>query len=269
MTLFQKCIPALFSAVILASCCSTYQDEIPSCTFTTAEIDKKAVNKIIIDSEKQSAEAPQLLVKFDKKMPGLPKFGLYKFQICNLQMNPGDRYILLMKSCQGNITKIADAYVDNNCTLILSAQGSPQVPFEEFNTALGGCCPGESIDFVLATEDCQMGAAAHVVLDPLEAKFEDGATVTVELRSKHGELYVVYLKGFQPDEKLSFESQSLFEKLNNEIIVDNTGSHSFHVMPQVVGITDGKAAVIITRSNGKQVTINYPWGPGNVRPRQQ
>lgn len=191
---------------------------------------------------------------------------VYKFQIRNLTFAPGTELAIYTRNCAGEVSKMMDAFVHTNGVVYVIDSQKNIYPFEEYRLAVGSYSPGESTDFILATQDLKIGASAHFVVHPLEVYSNNGTRISLEQRFPHGMFYEVYGSGYEPNEELITTSKSEQEEMKTQCFADDKGEIHHMLMPFVKGVKNGKGSFTLTRKNGESLTVDYPWGPDNTKP---
>lgn len=254
MTIPRHLVILLFLAVALSSCCSyTIQENPPG------------LCKILSNARNKGTQ-PYLDTFVDKFVPcENGQIPVYTFQIKNIKFEPNTQLGVYTRNCAGEIKKMSDAYVNYKGEVILKGSNN-SFPFETFRYAIGSYSPGECTDFILASSDFEIGASAHFVLHPLEAKSETGQLLTLETRYPYGQYYEAFAKGYSPHEQLITTSQSEHEVMKSTCNADENGEVHHMIMPYVKGIKNGYGSFTLTRLNGDSLTVKYPWGSENTKP---
>lgn len=120
---------------------------------------------------------------------------------------------------------------------------------------------GEPFSFKLVSKDSKTCLVLKYIPNPVEYKWENGASIHMEAYEGSGNLFTFIGTGFKPNEKLSMVSISGNEKCPIEFPADKTGSITIGMAPAVLGQKGGDAKFIVMRENGRNKAIlNYFWG---------
>lgn len=225
---------------------------------------EKRIKKIIDKSKERNPNAPYLEANMKIANYKGRKISYCTFQLHNLELNPKQKYLLLSRDIRGKTVKIVDVYVDQNLNLVLKTPDKQYLPFEGYKLIFNGYSLGEPMDVILATRDLKSGASVHIVVKPIEAKFESGPKISLELLSPDGSFFLCQGEGFSANEELQYCSISEDEMHQSKRQVDKNGTFLFVICPEVIGKTDGNAEVKFTRSNGESLSLPYVWGKNKV-----
>lgn len=129
---------------------------------------------------------------------------------------------------------------------------------------------GESINYLLVSEDRQTALTVTIIPNPIEFRWSDGAYYSLTLMDPAGQIFIRNGYGFKPNEKLYSESTSSHEVLKNHFQADAKGSIVGLLLPAVKNKTGGNATFTIKRESkdAELGQMSYYWGTEIFRHKQ-
>ena len=94
---------------------------------------------------------------------------------------------------------------------------------------------------------------------PIETFGKDDKHVRIKNTSPHCYVFSIECENFIPNETITFESHSAYEKLTANLNVDENGSCFIDVHPAVIGLYEGSAEAVI-KTSSETLALKYPWG---------
>lgn len=173
----------------------------------------------------------------------------------------GSEYDLYMYTMAGYAN--AGEFIVDELGKLQRLDGRPTYS-EYFNiTVLAGHANGEEVSFILIPKDGGEWIIRNFSPSPVYAEWEDGASVELVACEKSFELFLVLLRGFQPNEAVMFTNRSLQEKMVDAFEVDEIGCKEIAVMPAVIGHPEGGLGELTFQrlNNKKTKTLKYYHGP--------
>ncbi len=166
---------------------------------------------------------------------------------------PSDKvYHLWLKSlASANATEIVPETRIDSSGYIMKGES-------RFQLGVQAPAKGEAMEFALMTEDKTAGAFGKIIPYPIESK-QGPYRMWVELRSKKGDLFVIYSEGFEPNEEVSFTSSSEGEVAKGKIKATDKGRLTTIALPAVVGKESGSATYSLLGKSG-EIKVSYTWG---------
>lgn len=122
-----------------------------------------------------------------------------------------------------------------------------------------GCRNGEWNGILLVSKDDGY-LCAKIVPNPVEATYEDGAKVSLLMCSQDANSFIADCRGFEPNEKLRFISESKGKKVEWTVEVSPTGRSIAIIEPGIVDKLGGVAYLDIVRNNNDKINLKYFWG---------
>lgn len=120
---------------------------------------------------------------------------------------------------------------------------------------------GEPFSLKLVSKDSKTCLVLKTIPNPVEFKWQDGASIHMEAFEGSCNHFTFIGTGFKPNEKLSFISISGNERFPIEFPADKTGTITIGMAPAVLGQKGGDAKFIVMRENGgNKAILNYFWG---------
>jgi hypothetical protein len=173
---------------------------------------------------------------------GLPKDTVYQLWVKSL-------------SNQTPTAIVTEAKIDDS--------GYVMIGGERFNLGIQAPVKGEAMELGLMTVDKNGGALGKIIPFPIESK-QGNYRLWVELRSKNGDLFVIYGEGFEPNKEMSFVSTSDGEVAKGTIKANDKGRLNIVVLPAVAGKESGLASYSVIGKYG-EVEVSYEWGPAATK----
>lgn len=188
----------------------------------------------------------------------------YTFKASGFPKNKS--YELWGQWTDGLTTKFSEKlYVDDSGKMVggrLPGEPSSEgIALERFTINLYGFAKGEAMDYALISTDETVKAFTRVIPFPIEAK-EGSCRLSVELVENRGDLFGIWVEGFEPDEEITTVS-----KFGDQVIDEGKlkvpseeGKFLIFLLPSVIGGRSGPASFT---ASGKScnLTVNYEWGP--------
>jgi len=122
---------------------------------------------------------------------------------------------------------------------------------------LAGFAEGHPLDVVLASRDLGKRAHAKVVPIPLRADGAGGCSVSAELQSESGLLFLISVKGFLPGETVQIQSQYKKENTGSTKAASQSGELAF---PVLFGKGDRGTASLTAATDRCTVRLEYKVG---------
>lgn len=162
---------------------------------------------------------------------------------------PGEQYVLYGVNLKGEVNALASHIADDN-----------EISFRTLAT-LNNFMKGETISYVVLHPKTNNVWALTVAPNPIQASWDDGATLSMTALDETMEVWYLVGKGFQPNEMLRSTSRSWDEKIESEIQASEKGSFIELRLPAIIGQNGGINIVTIERAEtGEKRTIKVPYG---------
>lgn len=131
---------------------------------------------------------------------------------------------------------------------------------EELIFCLALVAKGEPIVYMLKTRDNSFCTSIKIIPFPIIASDDKGHSLSIEMTSPDAKAFLVYLKGYQPLEKVKVCSQSRDEIIERSEQIHEDGNFNIYCMPAVKGYQEGDASYTVESSDGSILKIDYVWG---------
>jgi len=154
--------------------------------------------------------------------------------------------------------KVMPAYISDNGRLCMHATGCHATEGPYVMLALLSF-PGLPHRIGIASEDKKFKAVVLVVPDPIIAT-DKGCSVEVIRVREDFSFTVVRGKGFQPNDEISYTSNSEGEEIKGSLKADEFGQFSFGLGPGVKGKTKGTAKIDF-KAPGCAPSVSFHWAP--------
>ncbi len=120
---------------------------------------------------------------------------------------------------------------------------------------------GEPFSLKLVSKDSKICLVLKMIPNPVEYKWDDGASIHMEAFERSANHFTFIGTGFKSNEKLSFISISGNEQFPIEFPADKTGSLAIGMAPAVLGQKGGDSKFIVMREKGgNKAVLKYFWG---------
>ena len=133
-----------------------------------------------------------------------------------------------------------------------------EIPF----VASDGFKAGYPIEYAIVSKKTYKSASIEFIPYPIKTKGDLGETVEATVSHPMGTHLQVKASGFLPLELLVLTHTTGDLKDKMEIAADETGAFEIGLNPTILGKLGGEASLVIERSGGKQIALDYPWGWG-------
>jgi hypothetical protein len=148
----------------------------------------------------------------------------------------------------------SESYLAETGQVCMTSQ--PGCPSPAQFTVVAGT--GEPFRLLLVSKDGKHRAAALIVPDPI---LGEDKTCSVEVVRVTPRFEVAWLKGkgFKPNSKIQYQSDSAGEVVRDDVLIDTEGTFSLVLLPSVKGKDKGVDRVIF-KANGCAPVLSYKWG---------
>ena len=140
----------------------------------------------------------------------------------------------------------------------ISEDGTIQIIPGVDSMMLGGYIRGQSFDIALVDEDTSKRAHAKLTPFPVTAQGEDECTVSAEVETESGQVWTLWLTGFDAGEEVTITSTARRETLTDTLTASQTGEIAF---PVLYGRRSGREAQVTAQGfAGCTVTLEFAIG---------
>jgi hypothetical protein len=165
----------------------------------------------------------------------------------------GEELVLWTRWADGKYMKMPGS-VNEKGGVVLKHEGA----LLDFQTTVGGMMAGEPIFWAVASPAGDKRAYARAVVAPIEARGEGGCSASAELQTPSGFLFMIYLRGFPPNEDIEITSEYKDEKKPAQHRANEKGELAF---PVLFGEGDHGKAAITAAGKTCKVSLQYKIGP--------
>lgn len=117
---------------------------------------------------------------------------------------------------------------------------------------------GEPFRLLLVSKDGKYRAAALIVPEPILGEDKTCSVEVVRVTPKF-EVALLKGKGFKPNSKIQYQSDSAGEVIGDNILIDAEGTFSVVLLPSVKGKDNGVDRVTF-KAEGCAPVVSYKWG---------
>ena len=140
----------------------------------------------------------------------------------------------------------------------ISEDGTVQIIPGTVSMSLMDYMRGQTFDIALVDEETGKRAHAKFTPFPITVQGEGGCTASAEVESKSGNVWTIWLTGFDAGEEVTITSTARRETLTDTLIASQTGETAF---PILYGRRSGREAQVIAQgSAGCTVTLEFAIG---------
>jgi len=140
----------------------------------------------------------------------------------------------------------------------ISEDGTVQITPGVDSMFLNDYFRGQTFDIALVDEETGKRAHAKLTPFPITAQGEGGCTASAEVESESGQVWTIWLTGFDAGEEVTITSTARRETLTDTLIASQTGETAF---PILYGRRSGREAQVIAQgSAGCTVTLEFAIG---------
>jgi hypothetical protein len=199
-------------------------------------------------------------IHYTLEKQSLPHYKPYTFQASGLPTNT--RVLFTMSLIDGSSTTLPETLLIDKVGNLVHSKGKTII------CELGICFGyGEQLQITLQPCDrrgkplknSKVRGFLEFVPNPLEISDEKGHHLSIVSLDPSGKEFLIKLKGFEPYEKVRWLSISSFEKVENEIVIDQNGECNSNYFPGVPGKEEGPFIVSFSNDN-TTLTLQHYWG---------
>jgi len=236
----------LLSTVSCSSNKSELNKIICSTMFKKAKIDNVDEPRLICKQASQDIINEQIPSK--TPMQSFTQFETYGFP-------PGNYEFFAVKFDKSKVS-IGKGYIDEQGEFQLDKMFRT-LPLSRFISCGSGFLPGEPIHYVLISEDRTCVASDFIVPNPIEARWFDGAQISMIAIDPSMECFILEGNGFKSNEVLQVVAKSCNEILSYDSIASSDGEVFLMAASGMQSKICGKGTYTIKRKNGEIKTLSY------------
>jgi len=234
------------------------------CTSSTSQLDI-AISKAMSKQTKiDNINGPKLICKpvplddsnIQTSLPTKSIQAITRFETQGFPLGKYEFYAIRLDNSKVLIGKY---YMDEQGEFQL-IDTNQKAPLSEYLLYSFACIQGESIHFVLVSEDRAYAASDFIIPNPIETKWSDGALVSMIALGPSMECFLIQGSGFKSKENIEIISCVSGASGSSDLTANTTGAWNRLLDAVDPCETGGRGALIIKRANGEIKTIKYYHG---------
>lgn len=183
--------------------------------------------------------------------------GIFTFESSGFE--PGKKYTLYSQGLEQEKVKLFGCMGSENGSLMY-CKGKTSIPLNSINQILNDFMPGESVQFLLISQDKKDEIKAKVIPNPLEVKDKNGRCLAMELLDDTCMNFLVTISQFTPDEDIQFFARSGKEVKVGKYKISKDGSLKVRFSSEAKEAKAGRGFLQIIAESGDKLSLNYDWG---------
>jgi hypothetical protein len=178
-------------------------------------------------------------------------------QIKSRGFPPGSLYYLSMSRIDGLVGEMGLVEANEKGELMLIKE---KMPLENLNLIHSGFFRGEESYYTLVSLDRSTYLTTSMGSDIIRTKAQDGATISVKMRTPDADIFSLDGKGFIPEEKLDLINKYAEFEVITHVIASKNGTFNGMFQIDIKNFQGGTGYVEVKRQSGEILSAEYIWG---------